>query len=135
MIIAISTYQNRIAPVFDVASRVLVIERIEKGAHPKNQKMYHTQTPEACCELLKHQQVTILLCGAISKEVQEIIERAGILVIPFLSGSVQEIIDAWRYNQEQIPSQYYMPGCTEHQCRHQRTRRQHCCHNKPGKQS
>ena len=54
--------------------------------------------------------VEVLICGAISRPLAEMITDSGIRLIPFLSGDVEEVIQAFLAGN--LPnSAFLMPGC------------------------
>ncbi|HNT57525.1 MAG TPA: hypothetical protein PKL99_06565 [Syntrophales bacterium] len=64
-------------------------------------------------EILKSKDVTVLLCGAISKALEHWVRAAGIEVIPYLRGKTEDIVDA--YLQDRLyEARYFLPGCRRH---------------------
>ncbi|MEF2229592.1 MAG: hypothetical protein V3571_01560 [Pseudodesulfovibrio sp.] len=55
--------------------------------------------------------VSYLLCGAICTETRARLERAGVGVVPWLTGSVDQAVDAFRTD---ALSALAMPGCRPH---------------------
>lgn len=76
--------------------------------------------PQSKLNFLKDNQIDVLICGAISRRVQEYAESLGIRVNPFISGEVGEVLTAWK-NGTLEDARYSMPGCRRC-CRRQR----HC---------
>ena len=92
---AFSTWNDRIAPVFDVAHSIYLVES-EAGRIVRQRQVGVT------CDManlktawLAELGVDALVCGAISKPLEEIISAYGIQVIAFVAGDLQEIIQAW----------------------------------------
>jgi predicted Fe-Mo cluster-binding NifX family protein len=58
---------------------------------------------------LKQLGVGVLICGAISKPLAESIHASGIQVLPFVTGSTEHIVNAYKTDQLSQP-QYTLPG-------------------------
>lgn len=109
---AITEWQGRIAPVFDVARTAWIIgDDGEKAAIS-----LPISCPQSKLELLKEHGVTVLICGAISRRVQEYAESLDIRITPFISGEMDEVWDAWRGGTLDNAC-YSMPGCARCQRR------------------
>ena len=108
-------WENRIAPVFDSARQICIVEVesgriVQEGREPLTgdlpvQKALH----------LTELGVTTLVCGAISRPLQEMLTGCGIRVVPFITGDLSEVIRAWisgKFNR----SAFAMPGCLGGRC-------------------
>lgn len=102
---AFTCWQERIAPVFDVARQARVIDD-EGGDELVELPAGISQRVAA----LTGMGVTMVVCGAISRPVQALLQSAGIEVTGFIAGGVDEIIAAWRAGQLKR-TMYAMPGC------------------------
>lgn len=108
---AFAIWNDRIAPVFDVAGRVSLIEA-EKGevlarsvhALPEEDQGF------ARAEWLARMGVQCLICGAISKRLEDLIASRGIRVIPFVAGDSETILREWLAGGS-IRRSFSMPGC------------------------
>ncbi|MBT8338468.1 MAG: hypothetical protein HKP58_08750 [Desulfatitalea sp.] len=115
MKIAISQWQGRISPVFDVAQRALLIDLPDdRDRHPhsemgREQVLFTSRTPfERCRELLRIDAYT-LICGAVSLLLETELSHAGIRVIGFICGDVEAVIEAFKTNRLNDPA-LHMPG-------------------------
>lgn len=54
--------------------------------------------------------VNILICGAISQELETMLASSGVEVNPFFRGTIEEIIAAF-CNGNLKEERYYLPGC------------------------
>ncbi len=105
-----SFWQGRIAPVFDVARNIRVLD-IQRGSIVG--QMDSTLFVESAAErsrLLVDMGIETLVCGAISRPLHATLSAAGLLVIPFISGNLDDVIDAWLHNRIHETS-FAMPGC------------------------
>ena len=109
---AFSYWNRRIAPVFDIAQRLRVIE-IESGR-------IICETEETLTgDLMVHKVryltesgIDTLVCGAISTQFSELMVAYGIRVISFVAGDLGDVIAAW-CNGGLDSRNFDMPGCTE----------------------
>lgn len=120
MKIALTVWNERIAPVFDVSGQLLILETangqiineviIDFQQESLTDKVSYLQTLAVCQ----------LICGAISCQAQELAEKCGIKVYAFIAGDCREVINAWLENRLE-QGDFAMPGCG---------RQQKCCRRK-----
>lgn len=119
---AFAVWNNRIAPVFDVARRVILVESESARQVAQSQALLPGDQPLQKAQQLSQLGADSLVCGAISRALQAVLTARGIRVIPFVAGDVQDVIDAWR-RKDFENKVFAMPGCrrrgsrrsTEHQ--------------------
>lgn len=112
---AFTEWHGRIAPVFDVAGTVLMVETGRSGNTRERVVGLPLGSSSAKVAFLTEHEVDILVCGAISRQVQGMAEAGGIQVQPFVAGEIRDIVAAWMCgNLDQVS--YSMPGCRR--CRH-----------------
>lgn len=117
MKIAITAWGNRVSPVFDAAG-TLLIARIE--GHAVTDKSYRTFHPgdiEELAQMLKREQVTTLICGAISEPPANRIVENHIHLISFVSGNAMDILGSFA-SRHTIDQTFMMPGCSLDYARH-----------------
>ena len=110
MKIAIPVWQDNISNVFDFADKLSLAE-IE-GQTEKNRleiSLPNEPIPQKAGRL-KELDVDVLICGAISKSLAFLIIGAGIKIIPFVSGQIDEVLIAYIGGQLK-DSRFLMPGC------------------------
>ncbi|MEW6261213.1 MAG: NifB/NifX family molybdenum-iron cluster-binding protein [Thermodesulfobacteriota bacterium] len=107
---AISVWNDRIAPVFDVARKVLLVD-MDKGSAMNCWEAYFlSETDEGKAKQLRELDVDVLICGAVSRYLETTLVNAGIQVIGFVAGEANEIIDSW-LSGDFHQQDYAMPGC------------------------
>jgi predicted Fe-Mo cluster-binding NifX family protein len=120
--VAIPVWQDRISPVFDTAVTVLFVD--VDGRCPIVQVA--VDLPDGPVQRrvtrLTENGVDVLICGAISRPLREMLEAAGVTVKPFLLGSVDDLIRAFVEGRLSEP-RYTMPGCCNGRQRKRRGRR------------
>jgi predicted Fe-Mo cluster-binding NifX family protein len=109
--IAFSFWQGRIAPVFDVARNFRLVETTTEGVIvSQTEGTFPSESLLEKTACLVGMGVETLVCGAISRPLQGTVTAAGIRVIPFVSGYIDEIVEAWGKGLIADDS-FAMPGC------------------------
>lgn len=107
---AFAHWEDRIAPVFDTARELLLVES-EEGRVTREERLPLADEPPLARTLrLVTMGVETLVCGAISRALQELLQAYGIQVQGFVAGDLNEVVRAWlegKMNQEV----FAMPGC------------------------
>ena len=127
---AFASWNDRIAPVFDVARWIQLVETEAGQIISQNRASVASDIPNQKASRLAELEVGVLVCGAISRPMQAIIRAYGIEVIPFIAGNLQEVIHAWLGGQLAESAVYIMPGCIS-----ARGRRLHGAHGTKRKQN
>ena len=110
MRIAIPQWQGRIAPVFDVAANLLLVDvEDNRETHREEKRFVKTELSARTAELLSCG-TEVLICGAISAPLQFRIAASGVHVIAFICGAVDEVLPAYLNGTLGSPS-FAMPGC------------------------
>jgi predicted Fe-Mo cluster-binding NifX family protein len=107
---AFSVWDDRIAPVFDVARRVHLVETESGQIISETQETLADTAPVRKAVFLAEWGVGILVCGAISRPLKDMITAYGVRVIPFVAGDLREVINAWLSGKREIEL-FSMPGC------------------------
>jgi len=112
MKIAIPVWQGNVSSVFDFAHKLLLVE-LENGKEKSRQEVpLAEQSCQERAAKLRQLEVNVLICGAISRPLALMLSSSGIEVLPFVTGSTQQIVDAYRLGQLYQP-QYALPGYWE----------------------
>jgi predicted Fe-Mo cluster-binding NifX family protein len=110
--VAIPDWNGQVSPVFDVAAHLLVID-LQDGREIRRQVAGLTGlTPTGRVQRLERLGVHTLVCGAISRPLEELAGARGIQVIALVSGpidAVERIVAEGRA----IPETYLLPGCRQ----------------------
>lgn len=109
MRIAIPDRQGRVSPVFDAARHLWVVD-IENGRETARSATFLSQRDPL--ERAKHVYrcgAKVLICGAISWPLLLSLSSLGVKVIPFICGSIEEIVSAF-CRDRLTEDRYHMPG-------------------------
>jgi predicted Fe-Mo cluster-binding NifX family protein len=110
MKIAISHWHGRIAPVFDVADNLLLID-IEEGRRRgrENVSLSPYRDSFGRARDVSALGVHVLLCGAVSHTLETALIGSGIQVYGFLCGNMDDVLDAFLQNRLS-DERFFMPG-------------------------
>jgi len=107
---AFSAADARIAPVFDAARQVIVVDADSGRAVAEAEATLPDGLPIQKVMGLRDLGVGTLVCGAISWPLHAMVTASGIRVIPFVAGAVSEVVQAWLSGTVERRS-FAMPGC------------------------
>ena len=96
MTLAITAWQDRVAPRFDKAPRLCLWQ----GATPQGRADVDLDwSGHGVAERLRQLSasgVTVLICGGLQPWIERALWQAGIEVISWVSGEVQDVLEAYR---------------------------------------
>jgi len=107
---AFAHWDNRIAPVFDIARRIHVAEAESGRIVAETEEVLEDGMPVRKALRLAELGVGTLVCGAISRPLHEIVAAYGVHVISFVAGDLSEVIQAWLSGGLE-GDDFAMPGC------------------------
>ncbi|MCE5274234.1 MAG: NifB/NifX family molybdenum-iron cluster-binding protein [Syntrophaceae bacterium] len=110
MKVALSIFNGRISPVFDVSRRILLLELRNDGVIAREEASFEHDEPMHKTSRLAELKVDTLICGAISRPLASAFSACGIKVISFIAGDIQEVINAFMSDGLPAP-ELTMPGC------------------------
>ena len=109
MRVAISTWNGRVSPLFDVARTLLVLETGAAGiAERREQPLAEGPAPRT--QQIADAGVEVLLCGAISQPLADMLAARGVKVVAFISGEVEQVVRAYLAGVLDR-GRFAMPGC------------------------
>jgi len=109
MTIAVPVWDGRVAPVLDVARRLLVVE-FGRGGEPERAELSITAVePQERVSQIAGRKVSVLICGALSRVLESMLTAAGIEVVPYVCGPVEDVLQAYRDGRLQTEA-FLMPG-------------------------
>jgi len=108
---AFSLWNDRIAPVFDVARNLLIVDTAQGAETGRIERRFSGDSPQERAMRLASLQVDHLVCGAITRETADALQDRGIQVVSFVSGQLEQVIQAWLHGHLHERS-LHMPGRT-----------------------
>jgi predicted Fe-Mo cluster-binding NifX family protein len=118
--VAIPRWENRISPVLDTATRLLVVEL--NGKTESRRETYNLIESHIAwrAQFISRLRINTMLCGALSRPFLRLLVESGIQVYPWITGQVQDVLDAY-LNGDLANGNFALPGCRHG--RHRRGRR------------
>ena len=110
MKVAIPHWQGRVSPVFDAATRLLVIEVADGHECGQVEVPLMGSNPAHRAKELARSGTGVLICGAISWPLEMAVSSEGIEVIAQVCGQVEEVLSAFLEGRLSDPA-FLMPGC------------------------
>lgn len=107
---AFTHWNNRIAPVFDTARQIRVVESDAGRIVAESEEILDDGLTARKAVCLAQLGIATLICGAISRPLHEMVVSNGIQVIPFVAGELNEVIRAW-LGGKLAEDTFAMPGC------------------------
>lgn len=124
MKIVLCVWNDRIAPVFDVATCWILVTVEGKEILSRNRETV-CKDPAGKVELLVAAGVSEVICGAVSRPVRAMLLASGIVVHDFFAGDANTLLNA-RLTQGMIPALFGMPGCGRRYRGGRKNRTQRC---------
>ena len=110
MKIAIPVYNGNVSNVFDFAHRLLLVN-IENGKEVNRSEVaLESQSLPQRLSKLKSLDVDVLVCGAISQVLANMVTTSGIQLLPYVTGRIDNVLQAYMTGQLLRP-EFIMPGC------------------------
>lgn len=111
MRVAIAVWNDRVSPVFDTSSRLLLVDVEQETEQVRRTVEVGTDSfPTQRARRLAELGVNVLICGAISRMLAGFVSAAGVIVIPWVSGPVEGVLRAYLMKRLS-DSRWRMPGC------------------------
>jgi predicted Fe-Mo cluster-binding NifX family protein len=110
MKVAIPLWQGRVSPVFDEASRILVVDISNGREKCRQEETLLAHNPFERAQVLPKLGVDLLICGMISQTQQTALDSAGVQIIPHICGPMEDVIAAFLDGRIEKGAML-MPGC------------------------
>ena len=116
MRIAIPIWEEKVSPVFDTASRLLIVEIENRKEASRYVTYLDEQDMPRKCSRIREMEVDFLICGAISRPFSSMLMASGINIIPWISGPTEDVLEAYLQGTLSHPN-FLMPGCKKNRLR------------------
>jgi predicted Fe-Mo cluster-binding NifX family protein len=110
MRVAIPLWQGRVSPVFDEATRILLVDISNNRVKRRREELLVAHNLFERARMLPKFGVDLLICGMISQTQQTAIVSEGIRIIPHICGSMEDVIAAFLDGRIEGGA-LRMPGC------------------------
>jgi len=109
MRIAISIWEDKISPVFDTASKLLIIDKNDQKESSRFEAHLLSQDMFKRCSYIRELDLDILICGAVSRQFSGMLKASGIKIISEISGPAEKVLEAYLQGTL-LSSGFFMPG-------------------------
>ena len=109
MKIAISIWEDKISPVLDTASRLVIIESENQQKSSRYDAYLLEEDLLQRCSFIRGLALDVLICGAVSRQLSGMLMSTGINVISGISGRADDVIEAFLQGNL-LKSNFFMPG-------------------------
>lgn len=109
MKIGITTWGNRISPVFDSSSTLTIVRVENLKILNRRVEILNPKITPRIVSTLQDLQINVLICGAITENQSKVIEKQGIRLISFITGTVDKVLASYLGEPHRM-SQFLMPG-------------------------
>jgi len=110
MRIAVPIWEDKVSPVLDTASRLLILQTLDRGEISRIEADLSEHDISRRCYRIRMLEVDVLICGAISRSFSDLLEASGIEIVPGISGDIEDILTAY-FEGTLNQSKFLMPGC------------------------
>jgi len=111
MKLAIPVSSGRVSTAFDFAHHLLLLEYEGDREVSRAELVLEEVIPVSRARRLESLGVGVLICGAISRSLTDYLASSGIDIVPFVSGTVEEVLAAYHAGELES-AQFLMPGST-----------------------
>jgi predicted Fe-Mo cluster-binding NifX family protein len=118
MKIAIPVWENKVSPVLDTASRLLVVELKEGGERSRFEIYLDERDLTRRCIRIQGLGIDTLICGAVTRYFSDMLTTSGINIVPGFSGPPDEVLDAC-FEGKLGQGEFLMPGLSREHVREQ----------------
>jgi len=115
MKIGLTVWEDKISPVFDSSSRLMIVDLNEGNTGNIKYEAFDSSQLSLFIGQLNLLDVYSLICGAISEFPWKILTNSDIKVFPFIAGDAMDLVDAIAKGDAIIPK-FLMPGCQIQHC-------------------
>ncbi|MBT4290286.1 MAG: hypothetical protein HOD92_23415 [Deltaproteobacteria bacterium] len=115
MKIGLTVWENKISPVFDSSSKLMIVDLNESNMSNIKYEAFDSTQLSLFISQLNLLGVYSLICGAISEFPWKILTNSNIKVFPFLAGDAMDLVNAIAKGDAIIPK-FLMPGCQIQHC-------------------
>jgi predicted Fe-Mo cluster-binding NifX family protein len=111
MRVLIPIWRDRVSPLLDVARRFLLVN-LQGNSEMERREVKIDETGLALrCKRMVQLDVQVLICGAISRPLEEALASEAVRIIPNTCGPVEQVLEAFRLGKL-TDKAFLMPGCS-----------------------
>ncbi len=110
MKLAMPVWDNCVSTVLDFSESLLVVDCESGDGDTRYRTAFEGNTIMEKVARLKELHIQVLLCGAVSRPLEQMIRASGIEIIPFLKGKADDVLTAY-FSGHPLEPGFMLPGC------------------------
>ena len=110
MKIAIPIWEEKVSPVLDTATRLLITESETQKKGPRFEVFLIKKDISQRCSFIRKLEIDVLICGAVSRLFSKMLKASGIEIISGISDPAEDVLEAY-LNGNLLQPKFLMPGC------------------------
>ncbi len=110
MRIAVPIWNDKVSPVLDAATRLLIVDVEDKKEMSRFEIHLNERGLSRRCFRIRDMDVDILICGAVSQPFLRMLSASEIDIIPEIAGQTEDVLAAYLKGGLFQP-RFLMPGC------------------------
>ncbi len=110
MRVGIPIWNGRVSPVLDTAERDVVVDTEAATEGVRKEVTLAPQRLPLRTTRIADLRLDLLVCGAVSRPLADMLAAAGVRLEPWISGDVEDVLEALMAGKLDRP-RYRMPGC------------------------
>jgi len=114
MTLGLPIWNNRVSPVLDVASQLLIVDLQDGREVGRRVEPLPDGSPARLAATIAAWGVQTLICGAVSQALGQLLQTRGIELISQIRGDIDHVLRAYQFGQLD-GSDFRMPGCRDPQ--------------------
>jgi len=109
MRIALPIWQDKVSPLLDTASRLLIVDTKNKTEVFRFETYLDEVDISRRCQRIQSMELDVLICGALSRPFAMMLKAGGIDLIAGITGQIEKVLQTFLHNRRLL-SHYLMPG-------------------------
>ena len=108
--LAIPVWDNQVSTTFDFARKLLVVEADGGREVSRKEATLGDEPAGSKARGIRGEGVQVVLCGAVSQPLAQAVSQAGIQIIPYVTGQVDDVLAAYLCGRLTEP-RFLQAGC------------------------
>ena len=109
MRIAVSIWEDKVSPVLDTATKLLVTESNTQKKESRFEVYLIKKDITQRCSFIRKLEIDVLICGAVSRIFSGMLKASGVKIISGISGPAEDVLEAY-LNGDLSQPKFLMPG-------------------------
>jgi len=109
MRIAVSIWEDKVSPVLDTATKLLITESGTQKKRSRFEVFLIKKDISQRCSFIRGLEIDVLICGAVSRIFSWMLKASGIKIISGISGPAEDVLEAY-FHGNLLQPKFLMPG-------------------------